>query len=875
MQNLTERSQQVLAQSAALARDKNNPELTPAHFLVAAFDLNEEFIQLLLKDTPNVRKSLHDDLRAAVEALPAVTSGRTEPVIGTFFNQFVDDAEKFRRELKDEYLSVEHFILAAPKSKQVSVAKAFQKQNLDTQTLQKATQKIRGSSRVTDPNPEAKLGVLEKYGRDLTKLAKDNKLDPVIGRDAEVRRVVQILSRRTKNNPVLIGEPGVGKTAIAEGLAQRIVRGDVPETLKNRTLVALDIAALIAGAKFRGEFEERLKAVLKSVQESAGQIILFIDEIHTIVKAGGAEGAMDAGNMLKPALARGELRCIGATTLDEYRLIEKDPALERRFQPVLVVPPSVEDTVTILRGLKEKYEIHHGVRILDAALVSAATLSDRYIQDRFLPDKAIDLIDEAASRLKIQLDSVPEAVDTTERKISQLKIELAALAKETDKQAVAQRESIEKQVRELEQTAAQMRLRWNAAKSNVSQANEIKMQIEQLRLTMDRLERQAEYGKASEIKFGELPALEKKLQTMTLAADSKKADSGKKQTGAGGDENSIILKEEVDSEDIAAVVSHWTGIPVSKLFSAEREKLLHIENELRASVVGQDHALRAVANAIRLSRSGLKDPNRPMGSFLFLGPTGVGKTETAKALARNLFDSEKAMIRLDMSEFMEEHTVARLIGAPPGYVGFEEGGQLTEAVRRKPYSVVLFDEIEKAHPKVLNVLLQMLDDGRLTDSHGRTVNFQNCVVILTSNIGALEILQQGGQQTPDQMKKMLMGELLKYLRPELINRIDEVVVFNPLSETVIQNIVRIQLKNLEKKLASQQLKISYDEQVIMSLAKAGWDPQFGARPLKRAIQELLEVPLSLKILDGSFSEGQTIAVTLNSSGESFDFKAKN
>ncbi|MEY3901807.1 MAG: hypothetical protein RL189_1113 [Pseudomonadota bacterium] len=872
MQNLTERSQQVLVQALAKAREKNNPEFTPAHFLLTAFDLNEEFIQLLMRETPSVRKGLHDDLRASVDALPSVTSGQPEPALSHFFNQFTDDAEKFRRELKDDFISIEHFLLAGSKSKQVSVAEAFQRQKLDTETLKKAILKIRGNARVSDANPEAKLGVLEKYGRDLTKLAKENKLDPVIGRDAEVRRVVQILSRRTKNNPVLIGEPGVGKTAIAEGLAQRIVRGDVPETLKNRTLVALDIAALIAGAKFRGEFEERLKAVLKTVQDSAGQIILFIDEIHTIVKAGGSEGAMDAGNMLKPALARGELRCIGATTLDEYRVIEKDPALERRFQPVLVVPPSVEDTVTILRGLKEKYEIHHGVRIRDAALVSAATLSDRYIQDRFLPDKAIDLIDEAASRLKIQLDSVPEAVDTTERKISQLKIELAALAKETEKQAVAQRENIEKQIRELEQKAAQMRLRWTAAKSNVSQVNTLKMQIEQLRLEMDRLERQAQYARASEIKFGELPALEKKLQDMTAAADLKKLDGGKKLESAPTDESAIILKEEVDSEDIAAVVSHWTGIPVSKLFSAEREKLLHIEDELRANVVGQDHALRAVANAIRLSRSGLKDPNRPMGSFLFLGPTGVGKTETAKTLARNLFDSEKAMIRLDMSEFMEEHTVARLIGAPPGYVGFEEGGQLTEAVRRKPYSVVLFDEIEKAHPKVLNVLLQMLDDGRLTDSHGRTVNFQNCVVILTSNIGALEILQQAGLQTPEQMKKMLMGELLKYLRPELINRIDEVVVFNALSKAVIQNIVRIQLKGLERKLKAQELGLNFDDKVVELLAEAGWDPQFGARPLKRAIQELLEVPLSLKILEGAFTEGQNVTVTLNSSGDSFDFK---
>jgi ATP-dependent Clp protease ATP-binding subunit ClpB len=881
MQNLTERSQQVLAHAATLARDKGNPELTPAHVLLSALDLNEEFIQLLMREMPTVRQSLAADLRAAVDALPTITSGRGEPSIGSFFNQFMDDANAVRRDLKDEFLSIEHFVLAAPKSKQVSVAKAFQKQNLDTETLKKATLKIRGTNRVTDPNPEAKLGVLEKYGRDLTKLAQENKLDPVIGRDSEVRRVVQILSRRTKNNPVLIGEPGVGKTAIAEGLAQRIVRGDVPETLKNRTLVALDVAALIAGAKFRGEFEERLKAVLKTVQESAGQIILFIDEIHTIVKAGGAEGAMDAGNMLKPALARGELRCIGATTLDEYRLIEKDPALERRFQPVLVVPPSVEDTLTILRGLKEKYEIHHGVRIRDAALAAAASLSDRYIQDRFLPDKAIDLIDEAASRLKIQLDSVPEAVDTTERKISQLKIELAALAKETEKNAVTQREGIQNQIRELEQKAAQMRMRWTAAKSNVSQVNVIKMQIEQLRLKMDQLERQAEYAKASEIKFGELPALEKKLLEMTTSAEQRQLRNEKSKTtstasdsstnGRNNNEDAIFLKEEVDSEDIAAVVSHWTGIPVSKLFSAEREKLLHIEDELRRNVVGQDHALRAVANAIRLSRSGLKDPNRPMGSFLFLGPTGVGKTETAKTLARNLFDSEKAMIRLDMSEFMEEHTVARLIGAPPGYVGFEEGGQLTEAVRRKPYSVVLLDEIEKAHPKVLNVLLQMLDDGRLTDSHGRTVNFQNCAVIMTSNIGALEILQQGGQMPPEQMKKMLMGELLKYLRPELINRIDEVVVFNPLSQAVIQDIVRIQLKFLEKKLLAQQLKVIYDDTVVGALAKAGWDPQFGARPLRRAIQEQVEVPLSLKILDGSFTEGQTIQIIISKTGDSLEF----
>ena len=851
--NLTERAQQVVSQGHTLARVTRNPELTPAHLLQVMFENQEEIVRRTLEKMDVNLKLVTADLKQAVENLPKVTSGTVEPSTGFFFSQFIDDAETLRETFKDEYLSVEHLLIAAPNCKQVSVAKIFQKFGMDAKTLRRTVENVRGNTRVTDATPENKLGVLEKYARDLTQMAEENKLDPVIGRDDEVRRVIQILSRRTKNNPILIGEPGVGKTAIAEGLAQRIVRGDVPETLKNRKLMALDVSSLVAGAKFRGEFEERLKAVLKHVQDAAGNIILFIDEIHTIVKAGGAEGAVDAGNMLKPALARGELRCIGATTLDEYRIIEKDPALERRFQPVVVAPPSVEDTVTILRGLKERYEIHHRVRIKDSALIAAATLSDRYIQDRFLPDKAIDLIDEASSRLKIQLDSVPEAIDQAERKISQLKIELAALSKETDEASRVRIVGIQNQVKELEEQTVKMRSQWQGTKTNVNEISDIKKRVEQARLKMEEFERKADYARASEIKFGDLPRLEKMMEEI---AKKVQMPIGK------GDAQNVVLKEEVDSEDVAAVVSSWTGIPVNKLFSAEKDRLLKLEDELRGSVVGQDHALRAVANAIRLSRSGLKDANRPMGSFLFLGPTGVGKTETAKTLARILFESEKAMVRIDMSEFMEEHTVARLIGAPPGYVGFEEGGQLTEAVRRKPYCVVLFDEIEKAHSKVLNVLLQMLDDGRLTDSHGRTVNFRNCIIIMTSNIGSHEILQAGaeGRKSPESMKKLLMGELLKFLRPELVNRIDEVVIFNALDESIIEQIVTIQLQSLNSRLQNQNMKLVVGPGVAKKVAEHGWDVNFGARPLRRAIQEELEVPLSLELLAGKFAEGDTIHV---------------
>lgn len=849
--NLTHRAQNAINEAHTIAKKNGNPELTPAHILQVIFTEEEEIIRMTCQHLGLKISTISNELKKIVDLLPKV-SGGNEPTSGPFLSSYMESIDKFKKEMQDEFISIEHFLIAAPTCKQPSVASLFSKNNLDTNTLQKAILTIRGNNKVTDQSPENKLGVLEKYARDLTKLAEENKLDPVIGRDSEVRRVIQILSRRTKNNPILIGEPGVGKTAIAEGLAQRIIRGDVPETLKNRKLLSLDISAMVAGAKFRGEFEERLKAVLKAVQDAAGKIILFIDEIHTMVKAGGGEGSMDAGNMLKPALARGELRCIGATTLDEYRIIEKDTALERRFQPVMVNPPSVEDTVTILRGLKERYEIHHGIRIKDNALLAAATLSDRYITDRFLPDKAIDLIDEASSRLKIQLDSVPEKIDTIDRKISSYKIELVALSKETDYQALGRKAEIENQLRELETEAKTLREKWQLAKGSVNEINKLKKDLEQARVKMEDFERRADYARASEIKFGEMPKLQERLRNLT--------QNSSENPDLKNDESSVYLKEEVDAEDIATVVSTWTGIPLNKLFSAERQRLLKLEDELRETVVGQDHALRSVANAIRLTRSGLKDPNKPMGSFLFLGPTGVGKTETAKALAKSLFDTEKSMIRIDMSEYMEQHSVSRLIGAPPGYVGFEDGGQLTEAVRRKPYSVVLFDEIEKAHPKVLNVLLQMLDDGRLTDGQGRTINFQNCIVIMTSNIGAHRILEApADQRNNEQLKQAVMEELLTHMRPELLNRIDETVIFNALGEDVIERIVSIQIGRLNNRLFAQQhMNLEVDAAVVTAIAQEGWDVNFGARPLKRALQDLIEVPLSMELLEGKFAEGDTI-----------------
>ncbi|MBV8731170.1 MAG: ATP-dependent chaperone ClpB, partial [Acidobacteriia bacterium] len=722
--------------------------------------------------------------------------------------------------------------------------------------LMQALRDVRGNQRVTSQNPEATYEALERYGRDLTKLAEQNKLDPVIGRDEEIRRVIQVLSRRTKNNPVLIGEPGVGKTAIVEGLALRIVRGDVPEGVKNKRIVALDMGALIAGAKYRGEFEERLKAVLKEVQESAGEIILFIDELHTVVGAGKAEGAMDAGNLLKPMLARGELHCIGATTLDEYRKhIEKDAALERRFQPVLVDQPSVEDTISILRGLKERYEVHHGVRIKDAALVAAAVFSNRYITDRFLPDKAIDLVDESAARLRTEIDSMPAELDETRRRIMQLEIEREALRKETDAASKERLAKLEKELADLRAESDALTARWQGEKATVQKLRELREQVEQTKLDIEQAERNYDLNRAAELKYGKLVALERQLQ---------------QQTDELNRQQSPLIKEEVDEQDIAEVVARWTGIPVAKLMEGEMQKLLHLEEELHKRVIGQDEAVTAVAEAVIRARSGLKDPNRPIGSFIFLGPTGVGKTELARALAEFLFDDEHAMIRIDMSEYQEKHTVARLIGAPPGYVGYEEGGQLTEAVRRRPYSVVLFDEIEKAHHDVFNVMLQILDDGRLTDGQGRTVDFKNSIVIMTSNVGSMRILEyRGGFEgvAYERMKEAVLEEMRSHFRPEFLNRVDEIIVFHALTEEHLKQIVEIQLGRLRARLADRHITLQLTEAARSNLVRTGYDPQYGARPLKRAIQKKLETPLGRLLLQGQIRDGQTVIVETNGSGD--------
>ncbi len=857
LERFTLRGQEAIQTAIEAAERNQHQQVEPEHLLVAMLEQPEGIVRPLVGKLGANLQVVLNDANAAINRLPKVQGG--QQYFSPRLTQIFTAAQKQAEAMQDEYISTEHLLLAIVEEKDGAAGRILRQHGVNREDLTKVVGEMRGDSRITDQNAEANYQALSKYAKDLTDLARQGRLDPVIGRDDEIRRTIQVLSRRTKNNPVLIGEPGVGKTAIVEGLAQRIVSGDVPETLRNKRLVGLDLGSMLAGAKYRGEFEDRLKAVLKEIENAKGQIVLFIDELHTLVGAGAAEGAIDASNMLKPALARGELRCVGATTLNEYKKhIEKDAALERRFQQVYVGEPTVEDTIAILRGLKERYEVHHGVRIKDSAIVAAATLSNRYITDRFLPDKAIDLIDESASRLRIEIDSLPVEIDELERETTGLEIEKQALQRETDERSQARLREIEVKIADLRERASGMKAQWRSEKDIIEHIRKAKEDLEQVKVQAEQYERAGDYGKVAELRYGTAVELQKQL----AEAHAKLAEIQKE---------GVYLKEEVDEEDIALVVAKWTGVPVSKMLEGEMQKLVTMEERLRLRVIGQDEALTAVANAVRRARAGLQDPNRPVGSFIFLGPTGVGKTETARALAEFLFDDERSMIRLDMSEYMEKHAVARMIGAPPGYVGYEEGGQLTEAVRRRPYSVVLFDEIEKAHPDVFNVLLQILDDGRLTDSKGRTVDFKNTVLIMTSNLGSREIQAAGGDER--QVREAVLEELRGHFKPEFLNRIDDVVIFHQLSRAEIVRIIEVQLERLRHMLQERNITLALDDSARELLAREGYDPMYGARPLKRAIQTLIQNPLASKLLRGEIAPGQTIRVSAD--GDALKFASES